>query len=394
MLKAGAGSSTLPEAIDAAREAARRAMERLGEARAELVVAFLSGTFRAAYGDMLRALQAVTGCGRITGGSGLGVLTLDEEIERGPGAAVLAVTGAEGFHPFLMPGLEGLGEAQGPRLVDQVSPHAKGGGAAAIFADPFGFSPAATLPAFEKGLPGLPLVGGLLSSLPMLRHTWQFQGTHAESGAVAGLVLPPAVHATIGVAQGCRPIGRTYAITKGRGHVITEIGGRPAAEVFHETMAELAEEGAERVIVFLGIAIDPAKHPLGRGDFLVRHIVGVEPESGSIAVAEPIRIGQSVRFQLLDTRAAREDMRETVRGVRERLAGRRPAFALYFDCLGRGEGLFKEPHHDVRAIREALGDVPLVGFLGNGEIAPVGGRNLLHGYTGVLVVVSEERREP
>ncbi len=388
MLKAGAGSSTLPDAIDAAREAARRAMERLGEARAELVVTFLSGSYRAAYGDMLRALQVTTGCGRITGGSGLGVLTQDEEIERGPGVVVLALTGADGFHPFLLPGLEDIGDAQGQHLLELVKPHASGG-AVAVFGDPFTFSPPAVFKAFEGALPGIPIVGGLSSSLPMLRRTWQVQGIRAETGAVAGLVIPSSMKVTIGVAQGCRPIGRTYVITKGRGHVITEIGGRPAAEVFHETMGELADEGAERVIVFVGIAIDPAKHPLERGDFLVRHLVGVEPESGSIAIAEPIRVGQSVRFQLLDTEAAREDMRETVREVRERLAGCRPAFGLYFDCLGRGEGLFKEPHHDVRAIREALGEFPLVGFYGNGEIAPVAGRNLLHGYTGVLMVVSE-----
>ncbi len=34
----------------------------------------------------------------------------------------------------------------------------------------------------------------------------------------------------------------------------------------------------------------------------------------------------------------------------------------------------------------APGDVPLAGFFGNGEFAPVGRRNFFHNYTGALVV--------
>ena len=389
MLKAGAGSSTSPNAVEGAREAAHRAMERLGETRADLVVAFLAGVHRAGYSDMLRAVQVTTGCGRITGGSGLGIIANEEEIERGPGVAVLALSGAEALHPFLLPALDSLGDDQGRHLAELVAPLAPAGSTVALFGDPFAFSPPAAFAAFEKALPGIPLVGGLCSGLPMLRQTWQLQGTRAETGAVAGLVVPPSVTATLGVAQGCRPIGKTFAITKGKGNVIVEIGGRRALDVLKESVSEVEEEGAERVVVFLGIAIDPAKHPLGRGDFVVRHLVGHDPDSGAIAVAEPIRVGQSVRFQLLDTEAARDDMRLTLDGVQARLAGRRPAFGIYVACLGRGEGLFREPHHDARVIRAALGDVPLVGFFGNGEIAPVAGKNLLHSYTGALLVVSE-----
>jgi small ligand-binding sensory domain FIST len=72
--------------------------------------------------------------------------------------------------------------------------------------------------------------------------------------------------------------------------------------------------------------------------------------------------------------------------VRAGLAGRRPAWGCYFDCAGRGRGLFGVPDHDVTLIRETLGDFPLVGFFGNGELAPVGRRNFFHTYTGALVV--------
>jgi small ligand-binding sensory domain FIST len=132
--------------------------------------------------------------------------------------------------------------------------------------------------------------------------------------------------------------------------------------------------------------MDPAKSPLGRGDFLVRSLIGIDRESGSLRVAEPVRVGQTIQFQLRDAPAAAADLRATLRGMAAALDGRRPAFGLYFDCAGRGQGLFGVGDHDIGLIRETLGEFPLAGFFGNGEFAPVGGRNHFHTYTGVLVV--------
>jgi small ligand-binding sensory domain FIST len=42
----------------------------------------------------------------------------------------------------------------------------------------------------------------------------------------------------------------------------------------------------------------------------------------------------------------------------------------------------------VTVIREALGEFPLAGFFGNGELAPVGRRNFFHTYTGVLLLIA------
>ena len=72
--------------------------------------------------------------------------------------------------------------------------------------------------------------------------------------------------------------------------------------------------------------------------------------------------------------------------MRAALGDRKPAFGVYFNCAGRGQGLYGTPNHDVTRIRERLGEWPLIGFFGNGEFAPVGGENFFHTYTGVLVL--------
>jgi len=109
--------------------------------------------------------------------------------------------------------------------------------------------------------------------------------------------------------------------------------------------------------------MDPAKSPLERGDFLVRNLVGVDQSSGAIAVSEPVKVGQTIQFQIRDAQSAREDLHVLLQGMAKRLGSRRPAFGCYFNCAGRGQGLFGVPDHDVTLIREHVGKFPLVGFL-------------------------------
>jgi small ligand-binding sensory domain FIST len=190
------------------------------------------------------------------------------------------------------------------------------------------------------------------------------------------------------VAQGCTPIGEPYVITRAEANVIERIANRPALEVLGDAIKALprAEERIRSAGVFAGLAMDPAKSPLERGDFLVRNLIGADHGKGALAVAERVRVGQTVQFQIRDAEASRQDLGAMLDEVSTRLGGRRPAFGCYFDCAGRGRGLFGVPDHDVALIRERLGQFPLAGFFGNGEFAPVGRRNFFHNYTGVLVV--------
>jgi small ligand-binding sensory domain FIST len=55
---------------------------------------------------------------------------------------------------------------------------------------------------------------------------------------------------------------------------------------------------------------------------------------------------------------------------------------VYVSCVGRGGPHFGTPSAELQIVRHALGDVPLVGFFANGEIA----HHRIYGYTGVLTV--------
>jgi small ligand-binding sensory domain FIST len=378
--------------VEAALDATLAAQQRVGRDRSDTCLVFAtSGAYACAH-EVLHAVRRTTGARAVVGCSGAGVLTEARECEEAEAAdtttiAALAIASDEmQATPFVVDEAEELGSAAGTIAGARSSARAQGHGVAVVLPDAKGLDPAAMLRGFGEACGPMAVVGGVAAGASM----FELYNTDGIQGAMTGLVLAGR-KPVIGVAQGCAPIGEPFVITRAEEHVVREIAGRPALEVLQQAL-ETVPGGAARIRragVFAGLAINPAKSPLERGDFLVRNLLGVDQRSGAIGVGESVRAGQTIQFQLRDAHAAAEDLRETLQGVLAALAGRSASFALYFNCAGRGRGLFGEPNHDVGLIRARLGDVPLAGFFGNGEFAPVGGRNFFHTYTGVLVVVPE-----
>jgi small ligand-binding sensory domain FIST len=138
--------------------------------------------------------------------------------------------------------------------------------------------------------------------------------------------------------------------------------------------------------VHLGMLINEYRAEPGQGDFLIRAVVGADPESGAIAAGDHIEVGQTVQFQVRDAESADQDLRRTLERESAALGGRRAAGALLFTCNGRGSRLFAEADHDAGLLAKMLGDIPVAGFFCAGELGPVGGRNCLHGFTASIAL--------
>ncbi len=371
--------------------AGRQAMERAGVDQADFVFVFATTHYQTEFARLLRAVRKVTGATAVVGCSGMGVLTTDGEFERGAGAAVMVLKSDDlAAQPFLVPAHSSAQASPGEAIIEVVDPYFDERPLLIVLPDIFSVSPSQLLEDIESDVRVLPIVGGAAGCGARDRSTFQWCGEQLAEHGIAGAVWTGNFSTHIGVAQGCQPIGEPFVISKAEGHFIYEIAGRPALRVLQESLETLPPEDVERVSYALhaGIAMDEEKYPLTRGDFLVRNIAGVDPSSGAIAIAEKVRPGQTVQFVLRDARAASADMRATMETLSDDLGEKRPAFGLYFNCLGRGTALYGKdnPNHDLTVIKEFFGDLPLVGFFGNAEIAPVGGRNLAHNYTGVLVL--------
>jgi small ligand-binding sensory domain FIST len=190
------------------------------------------------------------------------------------------------------------------------------------------------------------------------------------------------------VAQGCRPVGDPYTVTRAEGNVIFELGGRPPLTRLRELAAalpgrdrELLAQGAQ-----LGLVIDEYRSESRPGDFLIRGLAGADPQSGAVVVGDAVRVGQTVQFHVRDADSADEDLRRTLQRELAALGGREAAGALLFTCNGRGSRLFPEPGHDAGLVATMLGDIPVAGFFCAGELGPVGGQNFLHAYTASIAL--------
>jgi small ligand-binding sensory domain FIST len=259
-----------------------------------------------------------------------------------------------------------------------------------MICDPFTFPAEGLLAHLNEHVPGAVVMGGMASGgLALLQSRLFLDGRVLSHGAV-GAHLPRAeVHPL--VAQGCRPVGNPYTVTHADGNLIFELGGRPPLARLQDLAAGLSDPERELLAqgVHLGMVINEYQAEPHQGDFLIRGIAGADPESGAIAVAEQVEVGQTVQFHVRDARSADEDVRRTLERERKALGARRAAGALLFICTGRGSRLFAEPDHDAGLLAKMLGQIPTAGFFCDGELGPVGGQNYLHTFTASIAVFPE-----
>ncbi len=352
----------------------------------DLALLFASSSYALDYHDLIPEVQRVTGARIVVGCSGGGIIGPGREIENEPAISLqlFSLPGADLRTVRLTQADIADNGASVPGLpaVDEVN-------AWLLFADPFTLDSERLIEFMSELYPGVSLVGGLASGDMRVRGTYLFlDGEVVNEGAV-GLAIGGAYTAKSVVSQGAAPIGEAWTITGVNGNIIETIGMKPALEVLYDTFRALPPETQERARsnLLVGLAMNEYRDEFGRGDFLIRNLVGVDQQNGSIAVGAWPRVGQTLQFQLRDPQAADEDLSELLTLARRDLAEQTPVGALLCCCNGRGAGLFGTAGHDVQKMEEVLGPLPVAGFFCNGEIGPVGGHNFLHGFTASLALI-------
>jgi small ligand-binding sensory domain FIST len=259
-----------------------------------------------------------------------------------------------------------------------------------LLAEPFSTPVDDVLSSLADRFPGSLAIGGLAGGGHDVGQSRILLNDEVYDSGLVGVAVSGPVSVRTLVSQGCRPIGERFVVTRAEKNVIHELGGSPALERLESVFKSLgnAERRMAHRALHVGIVMDEQRNRFERGDFLIRNLVGADRTSGSVAIGDLVREGQTVQFHIRDAGSASEDLNLLL--TAERSKGARPTRgALLFSCCGRGRGLFGRPHHDVMTIRERMGDIPIAGFFAQGEIGPVGGCNFLHGYTASVALFSE-----
>ena len=256
-------------------------------------------------------------------------------------------------------------------------------------ADPFSFPMDALLERMSEDRPKIPIVGGLASGADQPDQNRLWLGDELlQSGAVV-IQLSGELHVETIVSQGCRPIGEPMVITEVERNAVLQLGGRPSLEVLRDLFLTLPT--SEQQLLQQGLLLGRFISEYGdrdkqMGDFLVRSIVGIEPDLKAIVVGDYFRPGQSVQFHLRDEASAHAELTQLLEGQD---SNRSPAGGLLFTCNGRGTRLFSTPHHDAAAFADKYSGLPLAGFFAAGEVGPIGHASYVHGFTASAILFSD-----
>ena len=221
------------------------------------------------------------------------------------------------------------------------------------------------------------LVGGITSSESQI--FFQIADEITE-GQLSGVVFNDDIPVATGLSQGCTPIGRTHMLTDCDNHMAISIDNRPALDVFREEIGEVLSKDINRAAGYIFAAF-PVRGS-DTADYTVRNIIGIDPKNNMLAIGDQMKAETPIMFCRRDGRAAVKDMQRMLDDLKKRIGKATPRGGIYISCIGRGRHLFGEDNTEMKMISAVFGEIPIVGFYANGEIA--GQR--LYGYTGVLTL--------
>ena len=247
------------------------------------------------------------------------------------------------------------------------------------------------LAGIDYAFPRSTKIGGLTSGGTQPGTNYLFFNTSLYTQGLIGLALEGNLRVEPIVAQGCRPIGDPKQITKCQENILLSLDGESPLDYLNVVYQTLSpqEQSLFRNQLLIGIGTDSVLYPdkEDKADFLIRNIMGADPEKGILAIGELIREGQIVQFHIRDAVSSSNDLRTQLTKYNETptMLGK-PEAAMMFQCTGRGSYLYGEEGHDSRIFTELMGAIPLAGFFCNGEIGPVGNTTYLHGYTASIAL--------
>jgi small ligand-binding sensory domain FIST len=262
-----------------------------------------------------------------------------------------------------------------------------------LLADPYSFETEAFVRGLDRVYPLAPKIGGLASGARQVGGTALYLGNQVHHSGCVTLALTGNIEIDAVVAQGCRPIGDPMFVTMAHENLIRELDGRPPREVLARLFERLPPSDRELFSqsLFLGLAMRTDASEYLPGDFLIRNILGMDPQSGALWVSANVPANSVVQFHLRDAATSAHDLERTLTGYGASRPLQPDAGALLFSCSGRGMGLYGQADHDSNAFRRLVGDVPLGGFFCSGEIGPIQNATYLHGYTSAFAVFREKK---
>ncbi|MCP9452448.1 MAG: FIST C-terminal domain-containing protein [Nitrospira sp.] len=386
-LRFAAALSKRSDVGSAAGELVDKIRSQLASAPIDLACLFFSPHHIGQVGALTSAVHRLLSPAVLIGCSSEGVIAGLEEVEALPGIALWAAS---------LPGVRldpvhfSFSLTQDQFRLHEWPEPVEASSALLLVADPLSMPMQEALSLLAERYPDTMAIGGLAGGGSDRGENRLILQGRVFSDGLVGVRLAGSVAIRPVISQGCKLVGERFVVTRAQHNCIYELGGRPALDRLRDLLESMSDEERDQAsnALHIGLAVDEYRDRFERGDFLIRHLIGIDQETGAVVVGEKVHEGQTVQFQLRDAQSGSEDLRALLDADRARHR-HKPLGALLFSCCGRGQRFFGSPHHDARTVGEQLGGIPVAGFFAQGEIGPVGRRNVLHSYTASVAIFAE-----
>jgi len=350
------GKSPSPEL---AAQAVAQAMETLDIEIASSVLLLLTSEFASDPLPAIRAAAKAASCIQVMGCSALGIFTDQDWVLDAPAVAAMVFSGGVGLQPNIHAGDSQL-------LLALTAPNAINTNWLAAPGLRFG------------GVSGDALGQGPFS-------VWQNANATVTGQCEASL---NGVNGAVKADHGLRLLTEPAEVTAVDGHNVQAFGGQHALKSLQH-----ACHGHDALPLHLLMAVyADSPEIIAQGDYQLSTLLCGNDGEGSVTISRRVTEGQYLSWAIRDAETALAGLEKTAQGLSRQL-GASPDFGLLFSCMGRGPYFYGGVDRDLLLLKEQFPGMPLIGFYGNGEIAPVNGASELLQYSAVLALFVESTAE-
>jgi len=159
--------------------------------------------------------------------------------------------------------------------------------------------------------------------------------------------------------------GPIRTVTKSEGNILYELDGKNALDLYKKYLGDKAKELPGAALLFPLSLIDTD------GSKLVRTILAIDEESGSMTFAGDLPQDAQVRFMMANFDRLIDGAAMAAESSFVGINSHEPEYVLMISCIGRKIVLDQRIEEEVESVKDVFGENAVYsGFYSNGEISP------------------------
>lgn len=179
--------------------------------------------------------------------------------------------------------------------------------------------------------------------------------------------FPVHMESEVIVSESIKPLSPIMQINRASEHSLYEVGLEPACDNLLSNV--LHAEPNDLFGLLCAVSESNDRESIEQGFFKLHHLISVDQDKQVVRLSGSVKAGKFMFWAARDVLTAEQNMQDQLQSAKACINAP-PEFALMFPNIGQGPEFFGGVDKDLLAFQQTFPKTPLIGFYGNGEIAP------------------------